>query len=419
MQCSWQGRIGGPALSLLLFSSGAHCQVLTQSSDEIRGKLNRAIEYLVSQNYREASPRVIERISAGERKGLPIKLESGTRSAVIASCGKDCSHIEIALYDFRHQLVARTHDQDDLVTINGKAQYDGLYEVEITVPGCHTSECEVGLLVMRQEPELKASTGANYNRYENRDLDGGDFDTLRNVDLQKCTSACIGDARCRAYSFDKWNRFCFLKNEIRSALRLDPRSVTGVREDIPTPAMATSGIIMERYRGKAFQGSGYKSTNVGQLEACEETCRTGDACVAYTFQKKERICHLFDTTVEYFANVNADSGGKAQESPVGSNQAAPAVRPATTTVDLSAAPTSSEPNRSQCARAIGVWFWVTVEVSIKTGGLAESSKGNGKWSCIDGKLNVFWDGANWVERFSISDDGKRLTGMWFTPRRLR
>src|SRR5262249_42183213 len=134
----------------------------------------------------------------------------------------------------------------------------------------------------------------------------------RGVDLEQCLSTCKSDSRCRAYSFDKWNRACYLKSEL-AALRLDPRSMTGIRDDIPAPALAAGAKTMERYRGRAFSDIGYKSLKVGQLDACESICQREDQCVAYTFQGNDRSCNLFSTTTKPYMPANgSDSGGKVQ-----------------------------------------------------------------------------------------------------------
>src|SRR5262245_6771609 len=51
-----------------------------------------------------------------------------------------------------------------------------------------------------------------YRYYEGRDIDGADFKTLRDVNFDRCTQACQQDPLCQAFSFDKWNRYCFLKH---------------------------------------------------------------------------------------------------------------------------------------------------------------------------------------------------------------
>ncbi len=80
---------------------------------------------------------------------------------------------------------------------------------------------------------------------------------------------------------------------------------------------------------------------------------------------------------------------------------------------------SSEAKLSPCKKAVGEFFWVTMNVTLKTGGVAESPKGNGKWSCSGDKLSVVWDGASHVENFTVTEDGL-LTGHWFIkPQRIR
>jgi hypothetical protein len=80
---------------------------------------------------------------------------------------------------------------------------------------------------------------------------------------------------------------------------------------------------------------------------------------------------------------------------------------------------AASPTPTTCAKAIGRWYWVTTEVTIKPGGVVESPKGNGRWSCSNGHLDVHWDNGFPVESFTVTDDG-RLVGHWFIkPTRLR
>jgi hypothetical protein len=94
---------------------------------------------------------------------------------------------------------------------------------------------------------------------------------------------------------------------------MDPRSITGVREGAPRPAESTAVIGMEHYRGKAFDGDGYKTFSAGAPAGCETACRNEAICIAYTFQKQQKACHLYRATGQYFSNNLADSGGKRQE----------------------------------------------------------------------------------------------------------
>jgi hypothetical protein len=55
------------------------------------------------------------------------------------------------------------------------------------------------------------TTSGGFVRYLHRDLPGNDIRTIKNTTLATCVSDCDSDTKCRAYSFDRWNRWCFLK----------------------------------------------------------------------------------------------------------------------------------------------------------------------------------------------------------------
>jgi len=147
--------------------------------------------------------------------------------------------------------------------------------------------------------------------YQNKDINGGDFQRLNNLDFPACKSACKSDSKCIAYSFDRWNSVCFLKSTI-GPLRIEPRSTTGVRWDMQAPGSVDEPLIMQRYRGRTFPGNGYSSSHLGSSESCENTCKNASECIAYSFIKAPRRCKLFSDTGEYFSDNRVDSGVKIQ-----------------------------------------------------------------------------------------------------------
>jgi hypothetical protein len=136
--------------------------------DAAPGKLARIADYLAGQSYRRFLPEVHDKIGAGQRKRFSIELTSGVANAIIASCGQDCDHVEVALYDYQHAFIARSNEKPDVVIVNGNPRYSGLHEVEIAVPGCRASECAVGFLVLRQDsnPDTRQPSAPRQTRGE-------------------------------------------------------------------------------------------------------------------------------------------------------------------------------------------------------------------------------------------------------------
>jgi len=161
---------------------------------------------------------------------------------------------------------------------------------------------------------LSGAAKGGFQFYENRDLDGGDFRTIKDVDHEGCLAACQAQSGCQGYSFDKWNRWCFLKSAV-TTLRLDPQSIAGIRSDLPRPALASIPEKIERYRNKTFPGAGYRSLASASTEACEKACDVDRTCVAYSFSKVARTCTLLDSAGEYFSDKTVDSGVKRQPAP--------------------------------------------------------------------------------------------------------
>ncbi len=165
------------------------------------------------------------------------------------------------------------------------------------------------LAVMPAAPAARPDN--QFISYDNRDLYGGDFRTLKKVDLLACVKACRSDQKCQGYSFDRWNRWCFLKSSI-SVLSLEPGSVIGVRKNLGEPSLSSAAIRIDQRVGKKFAGRRYSDTTIASLEFCEEACREDPKCLGYTFSRPTKTCGLFEHIDTFLTDKNATSGTKTQ-----------------------------------------------------------------------------------------------------------
>ncbi len=381
------------------------------TAGDVRSKLDRSAQFLKDQDYAATADLVFDKIAAGQSKSFPVTLTSTAINAVVATCGPDCDHVQISLYDYQHALIAQSTDQEAIVYKFGKPPYSGLYQLVLAVPGCHAAECDVGFQVLRQKsgsgPETELSS--SYQRYDNRDLYGGDLGSpIKNMESEeKCNSACLREELCQGYSFDKWNNYCYLKSKI-TLLRMDPRSTSGVRAGVAPPPAAAIATKMERYRGRAFSGGGYRSTKAARFESCETECQHDDKCVAYTFQNTGQSCTLYDTTAAaYMPSKGSESGGKIQ--------ASEELRSA------KANPVSSDKTEIEkpCPNISGLWHWFTGDtVAINSNGTTQPSPTgiHAKWTCSAGVYTFIWS-HGYADRLTLSEGGKRLSGKnnWGVP----
>ena len=106
----------------------------------------------------------------------------------------------------------------------------------------------------RADSGSSAKSGASrrgFVTHTNFDLEGGDLSRFQGASQDACERSCSETDDCVAYSYDKWNRWCFLKNGL-GLMRFEPKCVIGLLKDAGEPKRATTAIIMQRYRGKEF-----------------------------------------------------------------------------------------------------------------------------------------------------------------------
>ena len=184
--------------------------------------------------------------------------------------------------------------------------------LKTALPSANISELAKLFAPLAKPSAPSPVSAANYKTFDNLDIESSGVTKLKSGDLETCISACQQQESCRGYTFDKWNRICYLKSEL-GLFKLNPRSSSGVREDTRVPKKSMSSIIMERYPMKAFSGLGFREVSATNPQLCESICEAEEECIAYTFHFAKMQCNLFKSTGEYFSDSSAASGGKRQQ----------------------------------------------------------------------------------------------------------
>jgi hypothetical protein len=163
-------------------------------------------------------------------------------------------------------------------------------------------------------PSSKVNPVADVNGFsvvENRDLLGNDLRQIERVDLKVCAATCESEPLCKAYSYDKWNRWCFLKRGA-APLSLDPSSITGVRSELGNPVISDAPIRLDTRTNKKLLTSSYRTTSVSSVEDCQSECAKEDRCLGTTFIRSQRSCQLFEAIATIAPDKGAVSAVKTQ-----------------------------------------------------------------------------------------------------------
>lgn len=141
------------------------------------------------------------------------------------------------------------------------------------------------------------------------DRRGGDYTSFVSRDLHECQRQCAEQGQCRAYTFRRDTRQCFLKGEVTPERR-DDNVVTGVKlGGGPGPARPGFGRLSEE-RGYDRRGGDYRGFKTSGPDSCRRTCAEDRRCRAYTYRFDSRECFLKDRVSPPFPDDRTITGAK-------------------------------------------------------------------------------------------------------------
>lgn len=192
----------------------------------------------------------------------------------------------------------------DLVEFS-KKQSGKLCEKKIV---CDAMDAHLALL----EPQrTQWKRDGDFNVFLNYDIHGGDLRRLQNVEQTACKAACSDDTACKAFSYDRLNKWCFLKSDLKP-LMVDPTSVAAIRVALPAPSPSDAKVQLDRRPARKYSGTLHGNTTTMTLDSCESACQNEAKCVAYSFVTKPGTCSLFESLSGTVRDKAVNSGIKMQ-----------------------------------------------------------------------------------------------------------
>jgi len=168
-------------------------------------------------------------------------------------------------------------------------------------------------LVKAEPPKAPRGARVEENTVLNGDLSGKTFNMVPRSTLKSCQDACSADAKCSAYTYDKWNRLCLLK-EKSGEIMLNPRAISGYKDGRETKVYSSAPKIYEYYNKKGFPRDGEVKVKSFSRDGCRDECTRSKSitCVAFSFEKSSNACHLYSETDAYISRAGFESGTLTQ-----------------------------------------------------------------------------------------------------------
>jgi hypothetical protein len=132
---------------------------------------------------------------------------------------------------------------------------------------------------------LPAEAGAQERRVvttEGADYFGADYDVRRDLELDACEAACVGDAQCQAFTYNPAAKWCFLKNGV-GELRSVEGAISGrivaaaeVKPDVEAQRISELSYLPQAYVDEARRFAG-RTIDVGAGDTLDATLASAES----------------------------------------------------------------------------------------------------------------------------------------------
>lgn len=112
---------------------------------QMQGYMNTASQRILSSGYSSVTAMVTGNINQGTNTSHNVTLTAGRSYAIQGVCDRDCTDVDLRLYDPNGNVVASDVAVDDTPTLMFTASMSGNYRLQVEMARCSTNPCYYGV----------------------------------------------------------------------------------------------------------------------------------------------------------------------------------------------------------------------------------------------------------------------------------
>lgn len=293
--------------------------ILSSSAKVTTGNVNSLLGMNDDTRYLQISSPIQPGSSGGpvvDRQGLLLGVTTATLKSGATGEGPRL-HLKTSISQFARALCRaslRAAASYSPVAADGERPPPSTADLsETVVPSvvqllCHGKQAETdpGPAETTTAPVPKPYTSKRgFETADNMDVVGFDYATLRNVSMGQCQAACEADRSCQALTYNKRQRFCFLKTDAKIAVQNRDATASVVGWLSSTVKVSTFVVAS----GRDMPGGDYRHIKASFIE-CYLACEIDGRCRAFAFIREKRSCWMKGIVGTVYRKAGVDLGIK-------------------------------------------------------------------------------------------------------------
>ncbi len=128
-----------------LFATSTTALAQGQYVEQIRNQLNKARDILEARGFESTHDYKIDTLARSDAESTSLVLQKGVQYAIIGVCDKDCTDLDVKLYDENNHLIASDTTADDKPLVSVTPRWTGQFRILVSMYKCSSSPCYYGI----------------------------------------------------------------------------------------------------------------------------------------------------------------------------------------------------------------------------------------------------------------------------------
>ena len=145
-------KLGLAAVGAAVIALGASSPTIAQSSyeQEVNRLLNQTRNIANSRGFSSSHSRYNGQLRQGQEETVTLDLDAGVSYMMVAQCDRDCSDIDLWLYDENGNLIDEDVLVDDTPIVNVTPRRSARFSLRARMISCSVQPCYYGIGVYAQ-----------------------------------------------------------------------------------------------------------------------------------------------------------------------------------------------------------------------------------------------------------------------------